>query len=234
MAMPGTAPSASSAVSCRPSRVHASMLVESVPDAVLLRDHWWLRPGWAPDTRMLAWHLTFEGEADLHEAARDTQRAVAGIDVLDPVPTEWLHLSLATFGATTDVTDDCVRQAINAAHDHIAVLGSLELAFTRTVVLAESVVLCPDESPGLSGLRTALQESVRQVRGAGAPVEHGDFVPHVSVAYASGPAAGSDVVTALESAAIPDVHPVHPTLTLAEMHRDGRLYRWRPVSAFPL
>ncbi len=72
------------------------------------------------------------------------------------------------------------------------------------------------------------------MRGAGAPVEHGDFVPHVSVAYASGPAAGSDVVTALESAAIPDVHPVHPTLTLAEMHRDGRLYRWRPVSAFPL
>ena len=54
----------------------------------------------------------------------------------------------------------------------IAVLGSLELAFTRTVVLAESVVLCPDESPGLNGLRTALQESVRQVRGAGAPVEH--------------------------------------------------------------
>ena len=43
-----------------------------------------------------------------------------------------------------------------------------------------------------------------------------------------------DVVTALESAPIPDVHPVHPTLTLAEMHRDGRLYRWRPVSAFPL
>ncbi len=151
-----------------------------------------------------------------------------------PSRPEWLHLSLATFGATTDVTDDCVRQAINAAHDHIAVLGSLELAFTRTVVLAESVVLCPDESPGLSGLRTALQESVRQVRGAGAPVEHGDFVPHVSVAYASGPAAGADVVTALESAAIPDVHPVHPTLTLAEMHRDGRLYRWRPVSAFPL
>ena len=42
------------------------MLVESVPDAAQLRDHWWLRPGWRPDTRMLSWYLTFEGETALH------------------------------------------------------------------------------------------------------------------------------------------------------------------------
>lgn len=183
---------------------------------------------------MLAWHLTFEGETELHRLAQDAQRALAGFDVLDPVPPEWLHLSLATFGATTDVTDDCIRQAINAAHQHIEVLDSLELTFARTVVFAESVVLCPDDSPGLRGLRSALQDSVRQVRGAGAPVDHDAFVPHVSVAYASGPAAGADIVAALETAGLPDVGPAHPTLTLVEMHRDGRLYRWRPVSAFPL
>jgi 2'-5' RNA ligase len=210
------------------------VLVESVPDAAQLRDHWWLRPGWAPDTTMLAWHLTFEGEDALHRAAVDAQRALAGIEVLDPVPPEWLHLSLVTFGARADVTDDCVRQAINAAHEHTSALESLELAFTRTVVLAESVVLSPDDSPGLHSLRSALQESVRQVRGAGAPADPAGFVPHVSVAYANGPARGSDVVTALQSAALPDVHSVRPTLTLADMRRDGRLYRWHPVSAFPL
>jgi 2'-5' RNA ligase len=210
------------------------MLVETVPDAAQLRDHWWLRPGWAPDSRMLAWHLTFEGENALHGLAQEVQRALGGFDVLDPVPPEWLHLSLATFGATTDVTDDCIRQAINAAHEHISVLGSLQLAFTRTVVFAESVVLCPDDSPGLRTLRSALQDSVRQVRGSGAPVDPDAFAPHVSVAYASGPAAGTDVAAALASAGLPDVGYVHPTLTLVEMHRDGRLYRWRPVSAFPL
>lgn len=210
------------------------MLIESVPDADQLRDHWWLRPGWQPDTRMLAWHLTFEGEAGLHRLAQDAQRALAGFGVLDPVPTEWLHLSLATFGDTTEVTDDCVRQAINAAHEHIAVLGSLELSFTTTVVFAESVVLCPDDSPGLRGLRSALQDSVTEVRGFGSPDDLDPFVPHVSVAYANGPGSGADVVRALKGAALPDVTPVRPTLTLAEMHRDERLYRWRPVSAFPL
>ena len=210
------------------------MHVDSVPDAVQLRDHWWLRPGWAPETRMLAWHLTFEDANALHGLAEQAQQALSGIPALDPVPTEWLHLSLAAFGATTDVTEDCVRQAINAAHQCIAGLGSLELSFSRTVVFAESVVLCPDDSPGLRGLRSDLQESVRQVRGAGAPVDLDAFVPHVSVAYASGPATGADVVRALESADLPDVTPVRPTLTLAEMRRDHRLYRWRPVSAFPL
>ena len=75
---------------------------------------------------------------------------------------------------------------------------------------------------------------MRQVRGSGAPLDLDAFVPHVSVAYAKGPAVGSDVVDALQSAALPDASGVHPTLTLVEMHRDGRLYRWRPVSAFPL
>lgn len=210
------------------------MLVESVPDAAQLRDHWWPRPGWGPDTHMLAWHLTFEGETALHRLAQSAQQALADISILAPVPPEWLHLSLTAFGATTDVTEDCVRQAINAAHRHIAVLGSLELSFSRAVVFAESIVLCPDDSPGLRGLRRALQESVRQVRGTGAPVDLDEFVPHVSVAYASGPASGADVVEALESAGLPDVGPVHPTLTLVDMHRGGRLYRWRPVSAFPL
>ena len=36
------------------------------------------------------------------------------------------------------------------------------------------------------------------------------FVPHVSVAYANGPAAWPDVVDALQSAVLPDVSPSIP------------------------
>lgn len=210
------------------------MLVETVTDAAQLRDHWWARPGWPPGTGMLAWHLTFEGETALHELALHAQQALVGVEALDPVPPEWLHLSLATFGTTTDVTDDCIRQAINAAHQQLTALDPLELSFSRTVVFAESVVLRPDDSPALDGLRTSLQESVRKVRGGGAPLEPDAFVAHVSVAYANGPASGTKVVESLASAGLPDARAVHPTLTLVEMHRDDRLYYWRPVSAFPL
>ena len=210
------------------------MLIESVPDAEELREHWWWRPGWRPDTRMLAWHLTFEGESSLHGLARRLQGALAGVDVLDPVPPEWLHLSVAEFGATDDFTDDCVRQAINAAHECISGLGTLELTFTRVVVFAESVVVLPAKSPALASLRRGLRDSVVQVRGPGAPPDSTPFAPHVSVAYAHGPAPGAAVVRALQEAAPADVGPVRPTLTLAETHRVGRQYQWRAVSAFPL
>ncbi len=116
------------------------MIIQSAPDAHQMRDHWWLRPGWAPDTRMLAWHLTFEGEAGLHRLVQDAQRALDSFDVLDPVPPEWLHLSLATFGATTEVTDDCVRQAINAAHEHLSALNSLELDVFPLPARRQSIV----------------------------------------------------------------------------------------------
>ena len=185
------------------------MLVETVTDAAHLSDHWWVRPGWVPGTGMLAWHLTFEGETALHQLALTAQQALVGVEALDPVPPEWLHLNLATFGATTDVTDDCIRQAINAAHQQLNALGPLELSFSRTVVFAESIALRPDDSPALDGLRASLQDSVRQVRGPGAPPEPAAFVPHVSVAYANGPACGTEVVESLASAGLPDASP-HP------------------------
>jgi len=60
------------------------------------------------------------------------------------------------------------------------------------------------------------------------------FAPHLSVAYAIGPAAGDSVVDALQ--ALREVEPVQaaPTLSLVEVERDGRSYTWRLVSAFPL
>lgn len=183
---------------------------------------------------MLSWLLTFEGEHALHDQATRAQHALADVPVLDPVPPPWLHLTLATAGRRTDLTDDCVRQLINAAHRHIAQLDTLPLSFTRLVVFAESVVLVPEPSPGLSRLRDELVASVGEVRGEHAPEPPSPFVPHVSIAYANGPADPAGVTAALAAANVTPVHGIHPTLSLVEMHRDDRQYQWRTISSFPL
>lgn len=210
------------------------MDVAAVPDADTLRDHWWWRPGWTTDTRMLTWILSFEGETALHRMAEDVQASLTGIPALEPVPVPWLHLTLTAFGDVTEVSDDCVRQAINAAHAHLAGVDSLPLDFSRVVVFAESVVLVPDTTPALSALRDALVDSVRDVRGAATPTSSATFVPHVSVAYVNRPARGFEVVDALARDTPDGVTGVHPTLSLVEMSRAERLYRWRQISAFPL
>lgn len=210
------------------------MLVDRTPDAVELRDHWWWRPGWGPGSRHLQWYLTFEGSTLLHQLVADVQRSLAGIPNLEPVPLPWLHLTLAGFGETTAVTEDCVRQVINAAHDRLSGAPRVELAFSRVTVFAESVVLAPDPSPGLDTIQARLEESGRHVLGQDAPGISVPFAPHLSVAYACGPADGDAVADALTS--MRDLEPVRvePTLSLVEVERDGHAYTWRLVSAFPL
>lgn len=183
---------------------------------------------------MLSWLLTFEGEHALHDQAVRAQQSLAHVPVLDPVPPQWLHLTLATGGSRSDLTDDCVRQLINAAHLHIAGLHALPLAFGRLVVFAESVVLIPEPSADLSRLRDELVASVRDVRGEHAPATVSAFVPHVSIAYANGSADTNDVTTALAAAKAVPLTGIHPTLSLVEMHRDDRQYQWRAISSFPL
>lgn len=210
------------------------MLVERTPDAGQLRDHWWWRPGWSPGSRHLQWHLTFEGQRELHDAVTAVQGALAGFDVLEPVPLPWLHLTLAGFGEVTAVTEDCVRQVINAAHERLAAAPRVDLEFSHVTVYAESVVLTPEPSAGLAAVQALVEESGRHVLGQEAPGISLPFAPHLSAAYCSGPVSGERVVAAL--AAIGDLAPVRvtPTLSLVEVERDGRAYTWRLVSAFPL
>lgn len=210
------------------------MLVDRTPDSAELRDHWWWRPGWGPGSRHLQWYLTFEGATGLHRLAEHVQAALGGIEALDPVPRAWLHLTLAGFGEADAITEDCVRRVINAAHERLTEAPRVELTFSRVTVYAESVVLSPDPSDSLSAVQALLEESGRHVLGQDAPGITVPFAPHVSVAYARGPASGDAVVDALASVrAIEPVH-VEPTLSLVEVERDAASYTWRLVSAFPL
>jgi 2'-5' RNA ligase len=208
------------------------MIVESVPDATELRDHWWWRPGWAPGARHLQWHLTFEGERGLQSLAAEVQRCLAPFPSLEPVPAPWLHLTLAGLGNVQDICDDRVREVINAAHARLADLLVIDLTFSHVVVFAESVVLVPDASDALATLRSALVGSASSVLGT--PDVDQAFAPHVSVAYANGPASGAAVMAALHDVRSGPVTPVHPSLSLVELERDEREYRWRVVHAVPL
>jgi 2'-5' RNA ligase len=210
------------------------VLVDRTPDAGRLRDHWWWRPGWEPGSRHLQWHLTFEGQCGLHDTVRSVQDALSGVDELEPVPLPWLHLTLAGFGEATAVTEDCVRQVINAAHERLASIPRVDLEFSRVTVYAESVVLTPEPSPSLAAVQALVEESGRHVLGQETAGISVPFAPHLSVAYCSGPAEGDAVVAAL--AAVGPLEPVlaQPTLSLVEVERDGRAYTWRLVSAFPL
>lgn len=209
------------------------MLVERVADAEHLRDHWRSRPDWPDGTRHLHWYLTFEEASSLHHLAATAQHALSPFPELHPVSGPWLHLTLVDLGDASELADDCVRQVINAVHLAVDDHEPWTLDVSRTVVLAESVVLVPQASAELSSLRDAVVRASQEVLPRLQPPPE-PFTPHIAVAYTSAPAVGDEVVAALAAADLPEVRGIRPTLSLAAVSQVGRQYTWRLVSAYPL
>jgi 2'-5' RNA ligase len=207
--------------------------VESVPGLDVLRDHWWWRPGWAPGRRRLAWHLTFAGQEPLLRLVRDCQSALDPIDALDPVPTQWLHLTLADAGPASTLADDDVSRLADLGRARVAALPPIEVQFATAVLFAESVVLVPEPTDAVRALRDALVECVRAVRGDTSPDTSSAFVPHLSLAYVNAEADPLPVLSALRGVDSAPALGVRPTVSLIELHRDHGRYEWRTIAACP-
>ncbi|HEV8164118.1 MAG TPA: hypothetical protein VGR74_06675 [Actinomycetota bacterium] len=98
-----------------------------------MRRHWWWRPGWRPGRRQVAWHLTFgdqtvsRGRADLRRAVGGYQARLAEPPGLDPVPVEWLHLTVQGFGFADELGAGEVERMVAAVGRRCAALAPLRL-----------------------------------------------------------------------------------------------------------
>jgi 2'-5' RNA ligase len=211
--------------------VVGTVAVEAVPDLDSLRDHWWWRPGWAPGHRMLAWHLTFTGQHALHALAAQYQRALAPFDTLDPVPSRWLHLTVADIGPAAAVPESALPALEAAVRTRVDALPPLELNVGRVVLFAESVVLAPEPTDAVAAVRDAVLASVAEVLGDAAPAHADGFVPHLSLAYVNAAERSAPVLDALRSVDAQAVGRIRPTLALIELHRDDRQYEWQVRAA---
>lgn len=211
------------------------MPAEATEGAIDLRDHWWWRSGWERGTRYYTWHLTFEHEPALQRLVLDYQEVLSGFSFLDPVPIEWLHLTLVGVGNATAVNDLQVRTVIDQVRGEIAGGPPISLTFQKPVVLREAVSLIVEPTESLSGLREMLRHAVTGSLGAAAPPEDArfPFVPHVTMAYVNADADGRGVIRALEHKPERVAARVSPVLALIELHRDNRQYEWRTLEEIP-
>src|SRR5512135_2409914 len=112
-----------------------------------------------------AWHLTFEGQPDLHALADRYQRALAGRPGLDLVPHRWLHLTVQGVGFTDEVPATNALAVTDAARRRLARLGPVRLTFHRPAVFTESVVLRPAPAEPVTQIRQQIRAAVGEVWG---------------------------------------------------------------------
>ena len=190
-----------------------------------MSDHWWWRPGVRPDRRLLVWHILVDGQAEVHDLVRQCQDKLSGVDGLDVIPLEWLHLTTQIVGFDDEITDAEVKAMTTGVTERLAGLAPIAVELGKVWLHSEAVMLGIRPPRGLDPVRAAVRESVAAAVRAHQLDDGPDWTPHISVAYSNADRSAAPVIKALELR--PEPHPLHERqVHLVAQERVGHLYRW--------
>lgn len=194
-------------------------------------DHWWWRPGWGVGTRFYAWHITLDGQDDLHQLIDRYQAALADEAGLDPVPHQWRHITMTGIGHFEDVPEAQLREAVEAVREAVSSFGAIETTFGRAAIFKEAIALPPSNPEVFTELQNLAQQATAKII-PGADKHNPNFRAHVSTHYSNSEHPTADIRQALD-AAEQSAPARFPRLDLIRMHRDRRMYEWDQVTSIP-
>jgi 2'-5' RNA ligase len=202
-------------------------------DHVPLRDHWWPRPGWRPGRIALTWHLVFPNSIPLARHVAAYQRAFDGLPGVDPVPAEWLHLTVQAVGWADETPAATVSAVVAAVRARVSTLAPFDLVFDRPTIYGEAAAIRSDPDAPVARLRETVLAGLRDVLGDDgvptAPEQARGFLPHVTIAYSRVDADVAPYAAALAGVVRP---PTTVPVTQVTLIRQERLlaphwhYRW--------
>jgi 2'-5' RNA ligase len=177
-------------------------------------------------------HVTFDDEesvqgiAEVRRVVDEYQTALAGVATLDPIPFEWLHLTMQGVGFTDEVSDADLTRILEAARRRCAGIDRMRLTLNRCLVTAEGVLLNTRPAEPLRRLRDAVRQAIGDVWGEDRIPERPGFHPHVTVAYSNAPAAGGPLAEIVDEAEIEPATFEVRAASLIALNRDERMYKW--------
>ncbi|MEV8568131.1 2'-5' RNA ligase family protein [Streptomyces sp. NPDC051322] len=198
-----------------------------------MRDHWWWRPGWTVGRRFYTWHLTFDGQDDVHRLAAQYRAALAPMEGIDPIPDEWLHLTMQGVGFVGEVDQADVTAIVLAARERLAAVPTFDVTLSRPVVDPEAILIPVQPDRPVRAVRDAIRASIGEVL-TEVPEKAEGFTPHVSVGYSNTTGPKMPFEEAIASA---DIKPARARISHADLitiHRDNRMYEWESLAKVPL
>jgi 2'-5' RNA ligase len=181
---------------------------------------------------MYTFHVTFEDQPAVQELAAEARQRLAGLDGLDLVPGQWLHLTTQGVGFTDEVSDDDLDAIISAARARLAGLALVAVTLTPPQVASEGIACHVGPDGVLTPARDALRGAIGDVWGPERVPEGSDWSPHVSIAYASADSSGDAFAAALDG--LPGASVIVHAMDLIRLGRDQRIYEWETVERLPL
>lgn len=204
------------------------MTIGDRTSAEITRNHWWWRPGWRTGRAFYTWHVTFDQASEVHRLVHSYRERLAAISGLDPIPAQWLHLTVQGIGFTDEIESSVVDQIAAAAAERCASLPAFQISTGDLSIEPEVVRFEVEPIEPLVRLRHELRAAIGDVLGAEAVPESADgFKPHLSLAYSSADGVPlSEVAAALSEGEVGTTSATVEAASLLMLNRDQRCYQW--------
>jgi 2'-5' RNA ligase len=213
-------------------------LVDGVPwpaDSTL-EHHWSWRPEWDPARPCLYWYVTF---TPLQRQAFDSERLLAAVrqhSWLDPVPADWLHLTVTDVGFDDELGPEDVDAVVRATRRALDGQRPLHLRLGPVVPMYDSVVVAAAPLRPLKELRDrVVSATVGALGPTRLPAHHDeDFWPHVSLGYVDRAPGPDEAAQALADVPEVDAEVTVDRLVLVAVTRRDRHYQWQERASLDL
>ncbi|WP_243711353.1 2'-5' RNA ligase family protein [Actinomadura sp. KC216] len=192
-----------------------------------MSDHWWWRPGVRPGRRLLVWHILPGDQPEVCDLVRQCQDKLAGLDGLDPVPAEWLHMTTQIVGFEDEIPAAEVEAMVARVADRLGRVAPIEVELGKLWLHWEAVALGIRPPRALDSVRAVIREATGAAVRTHQLGDEPEWTPHVSVAYSNADRDARPVIDALA------LRPEPAPLRVARVHlvaqeRVDHLYRWEP------
>jgi 2'-5' RNA ligase len=190
---------------------------------------------WPAGRRDLHWHLLPHPVAARQLV--EPYRELAHRPGLEPVPAQWLHVTVLHSGPEQEASTQEVQEITARVRKAVAGTGAVELTFARPAI--GNVAIERAARPGAAARRLweATWAATREVVGERWPLLPTTYYPHTSIAYAGRDAQLADrgeLKQALSDIDGGEVTLTFPTLALVSQWHDGRQIIWEHLADVPL
>jgi 2'-5' RNA ligase len=203
-------------------------------DVTELRDHWFWRPGWRVGRSFYTWHITFAGVPAVAVLADQYAAALSDLPQYDPVPLEWLHLTMQGIGFTDEVDRETVDQVVAAVRTRLADISPVTVTIGPAEIDPEALRLPVRPVEPLTGIRDAIRAAIVDVRGAENLSESPDYRPHVSLGYTNTTGPAQHAIDALDGHEPRTAQVLVDSVALIDLNRDHKMYQWSTVAEIAL
>jgi 2'-5' RNA ligase len=199
-----------------------------------MRNHWWWRPGWSVGRRFYTWHMTFEGQENVHRLAAEYRSVLAPTgDALTLIPDQWLHLTMQGIGFVGEVKEEDVRAIVDAARPRLATIPAFDSKIGPAIIDPEAILLPVQPDGAVRAVRDGIRQAIGDVL-SDVPEKAEGFRPHVSVAYSAADGPAEPITEALDGVCPAPAQARISSAELIVIHRDNQMYEWETFATAPL